>query len=500
MVASATACGLHDGRESQRLWRRCAADARRLGPDGRRAFVTSTSKRSTFILIDSSGNSLGPIAGKNEAVLGWMPDSAHVIVMRTVAPRSWRDYAQVLGPDRAKAVARDASALAWYIRNYHGDSRNFGSSAPLEAMIATWYADDTLESVDYYLAQTQPRLWAHAWNELMKGAKPEERKSYKSADLPNIIELRVRQVSPRSDELLMRSPDPIDGASASPSGRAIALQVSTKDANGDSSSAILVVGLYPNAHQVPVEEHAKNPAWSPDGQYLAFLTTSSDTQYFHINSRRVCDPSGNVFGQPEATEKLAAAYGATLPTGLAWLPDGRILFQSASLTLPTTTLNLITSLFTLRPGSNPTIAPLVADESRSKMPDDAEAIAVSPDGKRAAILGAHGAVSVLAFDSGEATTLQAEMPGVRSFDVTIPSWRSNDELSYVVAPGDSAGSPNRAELVIGNLLGKKRAISKSWHDVDFLPMPTPQPSASPTSAPQAEPSPKTKATRAGGAP
>src|SRR5271166_5754835 len=74
-------------------------------PDGQRAYVQLTRDHVTEqMVVDSSGNVLWSQADAKDAGLAWMPDSRHVIVARNVAPKSWDDYAHVLGQTRSLYV------------------------------------------------------------------------------------------------------------------------------------------------------------------------------------------------------------------------------------------------------------------------------------------------------------------------------------------------------------------------------------------------------------
>ena len=74
-------------------------------PDGQHAFVEGFDD--TW-LIDSSG----AILGKATNARAWLPDSHHIIAVRTVKPKTWDEYAQLLGTDDVDRVTV-AAANFW---------------------------------------------------------------------------------------------------------------------------------------------------------------------------------------------------------------------------------------------------------------------------------------------------------------------------------------------------------------------------------------------------
>ena len=155
--------------------------------------------------------------------------------------------------------------------------------------------------------------------------------------------------------------------------------------------------------------------------------------------------------------------------------DSRILFAGAKFTLPATTQNLPNglTLFALRQQPAPAIEQLISDAVPSRLTERVNYFSVSPDGKKVAILGKSGAVSVLTLDNKSFATLQDSSPqfAAKGNDdsMLVPAWRNADELTFLVPAGDRSGSPARAEVVIASLHGGRSAISKTWADSANLP-------------------------------
>jgi dipeptidyl aminopeptidase/acylaminoacyl peptidase len=454
-------------------------------PDGQHAFVSAQDGT----LIDSAGNQLGAALGEHEKALAWLPDSRHLLIVRHVPAQNWQEYAQLLDAERTQFIVQTAGEVAGLIGSYHGDWRKFGSSPAVKA----W--KDNLDSrgeevsnVAFYLQQTRPQALApliEASRQIAEasaqGTSSEDTDTIFSEEksIAYIAELRIRQtvpLNPAADRLLLRSPDSIPWSAASPSGRAIAFV-----RNEPGYDRLYVLTSQAGAQPVLVDAGTDFAAWSPDGQYLAYAKATvprpqelGNMQLGSIARRHVCGPTGDVLAEMEASEDLAGLILPGRPARVAWLPDGRILFASAAFTLPVTTDELPKdlTLFALRLQPTPTVERLIPANAQALLPDRVDLFTVSPDGKKVALCGKTGAVSVFVLETGALVQLQAEIPKVfddSNNDAMVPTWRNADELCYVVAPGDPAGSAERAEVVIGSLAGSKRAISKSWPAARFLP-------------------------------
>ena len=462
-------------------------------PDGKYAVVSGDQG----MVVDAAGQKLGAVLDEHEEMRAWLPDSQHLVIVRHVPARNWQEYAQLLGPERTRLTEQAAGEAAALIGSYHDDWRKFGES-PLTKAWSDGLEARGLELLDvaYFLQQTRPQLLAplleaerqiRAEEAAKEAAPPADTATQESRDtlfredhlLAYIAELRIRQAvppNPAADRLLVRSADAIEWAAPSPSGRVIAF--AQEEPTHDQ---LYVIAAQPGALPVLVDTGANWAAWPPDGQDLAYAKVTvpraqqqGNMQLASIARRRVCAPAGEVLGTMEAAEDLAGLILPGPPARLAWLPDGRILFASAPFSLPATTADLPKdlTLFALRLLPSPTIERLIPAALQPLLPDRLDLFTVSPDGKKVALLGRDGAVSVFFLETGALLPLQSDLKALvedSNFDALVPAWRSSDELTFVVPAGDPAGSAHRAEVVIGTLSGGKRAISKAWPDAKFLP-------------------------------
>ena len=461
-------------------------------PDGEHAIVNNG-------LIGSAGNTFGEAPGENETIAAWLPDSRRVLVMRTVAAENWAEYAALLGEDRVAIVTEAAGELGRLIAEHQDTLAELEGTPGFKIWMENLESrGERAEAVMQFLDATRPGLLdplleasakrdAAAAQKQNGGAEasapaPSAATIREQLGYPQIHELHIRSVGGQGvsdDQLLIRFAGDIGLLAVSPNGRAVAF---VRDEAADLR--LYVMALEPGAQPVLVQSGADFAAWSPDGQDLAYSKSNISRRIQHekdglglgsIARRRVCTPDGSIIAEPEPGEDVAGLILPEYPARVAWLPDGRILFAGAKFTLPATTQNLPNglTLFALRLQPAPLVEQLIADTVPSRLTERVNYFTVSPDGKKVAVLGNAGAVSVLALDTRTFSTLQDSSPQFtkkgNDDSMLVPAWRNADELTYLVPAGDRAGSAERAEVVIASLRGGKRAISKSWPDSANLP-------------------------------
>ncbi len=450
-------------------------------------------------IIDSAGNMLGDAIGEHESLAAWLPDSRRVLVVRSVKAESWGEYAELLGAERLAVVAQAGGEMARSIAEYRGDLAEFDGSPEFKIWKENLDARGVeFETVVQWLNASRPGalgplMEAYAKKEAATAQKengggdagkpaPTAASIREEIGAPRIRELHVRSAiasGASADRLLLRSVDDLGLPAVSPTGRAVAF---VRDEGGDLR--LYAMALEAGAQPVLVAIGAEFAAWSPDGQELAYSKSNiprriqkekDGLSLGSIARRRVCTPDGAIIAEAEAGEDVAGLILPEYPARVAWLPDGRILFAGAKFTLPATTQNLpnALTLFALRLQPAPVVEQLISDTVPSRLTERVNFFTVSPDGKKVAVLGKSGAVSVLALDTGKLSTLQDSSPQFakdgRDDSMLVPAWRSADELTFLVPAGDRAGSPERAEVVVASLRGGRRAISKSWADSAKLP-------------------------------
>lgn len=396
-------------------------------PDGEHAIV----RGDLSMMIDPTGRSIGVPVGESEIVLAWMPDSRRVIITRLVPAKSWEEYSALLGTERTEFIGQMGEQLAALITGYHADWRRF----PTTSAVKNWtqsleYRGEDIENVAYYLEQTHPGLVAPLVEAARQIAAAHEQENAGAPKDPeregdesliredqltrSIVEIRLRQaipLDPAADQLLVRVPDSVEWACAAPSGRVIAFA-----RQEPGIDCLYVLPVTPGgALPVLVDKGAGYAAWSPDGQSLAYAKSTTphnlqqgSVQLGTITGRRVCGADGNVIAEADAAEDFAGIILPERPARVAWIPDGRILFAGATLTLPVTLKDMPQglALFALRLQPDPVVERLTPASIDPDLLQGVSLFTVSPDGRNVAILGKSGAVSVFGMASGTFTTLQ----------------------------------------------------------------------------------------------
>lgn len=460
-------------------------------PDGRHAIVRGGAETA---VVDAAGAIVArPFAGAaadSVQAEAWMPDSRSVLAVRTVKARSWSEFAPLLGAERAPAVIRAAEELLAMIRAYRGDWSRFGQDDP---QFERW-----LSRLDFAAAYSvgrnrfAPDIEAALMPLLyLRERHPQDVAPLLAGDeiadaVPKICELLVRGVLPGeapAELVLARSADPILWARPSPDGRCVALARLAPE-----RPALYVTPLQGGVEPVLVDEGAAQAAWTLDGQALVYQKTTvpfsaveKQAQLGTLTRRQVRDAAGTMLAKLPDPEDLAGVLFSNEQNRVACLPDGRILFAGCEVTLPATETARSITLFALRPGATPVIERVVAESARASLADRVDRFAVSPDGRHVALPGASGEVAILSLESGEVAVLQGPIANYNesskyenSPSEPAPGWRSANELCYVVAPGDAAGSARRGEVVLRPLDGAPRALSRGWPDAltdGFLPRP-----------------------------
>ena len=282
-------------------------------PDGRHGVVRADSR-----LIDPAGNVLGTVAGKDESVAAWMPDSQRVLVLRQVAAQSWAEFAALLGEERAALVAYAAGDLARLIGENRDALEAFAESPAFKIRQENLETRGVeFEAVASCLNATKPGLLDPLLEASARREAAEAKKEDGSPDagkaprtiaelreeigVPKIHELHIRNAvvfGDSGDRLVMRSADECTQFAVSPNGRALAF-IRVEGTDTRLYATVLEEGTKP----VFIESGVEYAAWSPDGQELAYTkcgvphrSEKSELRLGSIARRRVCTPDGAVPG------------------------------------------------------------------------------------------------------------------------------------------------------------------------------------------------------------
>jgi Tol biopolymer transport system component len=263
----------------------------------------------------------------------------------------------------------------------------------------------------------------------------------------------------------------------------------------DKEKAILIVASTDG--KIDAMEVAEGIAigydWRPDSKALAYVKQDGDPILGAIEEKVLVDDSGALASKatdPEA-ETLPCASASTGPArqfaGTLFQPlmsvqyglDGRVLFSSATATIPTAELDEPrTSLFCYDRLTG-TVTDILPAALRGQTTEDINYFRLSPNGRRLLVPLPHNQFAIYELGSGEVTFPLKTDEGFGSNDMPdfVPTWKGNDQITCLVSETShfltgSDGQPHkRKEIVVIGVDGQLREIlSKDWPD-EAIPQP-----------------------------
>jgi hypothetical protein len=417
-------------------------------PDGKWAAVRTGDG---LYLCDENGRLSGRIADEVSSV-AWFPDSRRLLVQEGQMVKTWDEVASAVPEDTRNRLLELSERLYQEAMAYEGDWDGFEPSVADEVTDGEMAAI-RLGAVDRHRERLKLKLGSK-WDKV--GQVTAE-----------IVSLRVYVVSEgtaRPGPIVCCLLSDAGEMRISPTGEHIAL-IEPLPEEGDARLSVVAVegGHSPR----PVADFvAMFPDWSADGQYLAYARASGRshddaTRLGSITRRRVCDADHKLLAEFPDPEDLAGVLFCDW-LRVRCLGDGRILFTASEVHLPCTPKDMPqdVSLFAVHPGRQATVTRVIPREAKSHHDEKLTFFELSPDESRIAFPGPQDGVVVLTLAAGEAAVL-AEGSSFGEKVGTLPVWRTNDELCFMVPAGAEAGSPERAEIVLWSSAGM-RCISKDW--------------------------------------
>jgi hypothetical protein len=142
------------------------------------------------------------------------------------------------------------------------------------------------------------------------------------------------------------------------------------------------------------------------------------------------------------------------------LEDGRVLFAGNLLQLPSpATTAPSANFYLIDPALGTNAVPVTIPAAAGTLPQDLGAFALSPDGRRIAVI-ENGSDSVAVMDVASGA-VEVVSPKRGWGSKVLPAWRGTNELYFAALP---ASSTNRPELFRWRKGGAPVAISTNWPD------------------------------------
>ena len=433
-------------------------------PDGQRALVTGDN---ALYLCDADGKLSSPIGDALPQLVTWLPDSRRFVAVAEIAAGSWQEVAPMLTEARREEIIRLADKVRQEILAHEGNWDDFepGATAelthPEQAALGLYIREHRSEGL--------PEKMGDKWDAIKD----------MTVGVHTLMSYTLTDTTARPGAIIARSLYPTREMRVSPDGNLVACVEETGNNKGDSAAGpfrLSVVQTAAGAVRIIVADHVGlYPDWSPDGQYLVYISARTsagkdDNQALlgSVTRRQICNQDGSLLETFEEPETLASALFSPF-SKTRCLADGRVLFSSTEVHLPCAEKDMPeqASLFAVDPGRQATVTRVMPRQAEAKLPDGLAYghFEVSPDAARVAITGSKGEVAVLTLATGDVTDVQPT-PDPDGKLRTVATWRSADELCFLLPAGAEAGSTHRAEIALWSNAGT-RIISKDWPSAGF---------------------------------
>ena len=452
-------------------------------PDGQRAIVLGQHEDKPCLYLCDGEGRLSPRVAERVTAWAWLADSKRFLVARAGEPlKTWKGVSALMTQERRERIIGRAKDLRNEILKHgslDGDSTRWKTERFAFMCLRDTYRD-----------------------ELAKKAGEKWKEVEKIEHVPWVVQLyRVQAGGAEPGEVLLRSLDAIFSIGASPDMRAFAYVARITDDRmygdlpGHDDLSLHLADLRAGAAGVHVADLVSFFFdWSPDSRCLTYARAaapkprgSDRLQLGSVNRRRVRDEGGAILKDlPKADPLVGLIFHEMLR--VQYLRDGRIAFAAAELKLPATAADMPrrASLFAVDPDRPLTVTRLLPRKAEDRVADRLELFRVSPDGRRVAIPGSRGEVTVLDLTTGGVWDIQERYQSMTKADApfNLPVWRrGSKELCFVAAPGAPHGSPRRCEIVLWSEKDNEfRCISRAWPKeiMGKDKRPTPQPDSRPS--------------------
>lgn len=441
----------------------CVPERYQWSPDGK--WMTVLTDKGLYLANSNGGLQSSNVPGA--FLVDWFGDSKRILIARDIEAAHWDDLNQYLTPEQIRSVtaisehARPAildydwsKGAAW--QNFETDFIKQEKAAGRDTKVLT----DLDGAVAVYLRDhddgaLHAKLPPARWNDLTSATQ-----SFYCVKV-----YAVDETGFTAGPQLMISLKKPNELRVSPTGAAAAIVVPMED--DSQHNGLWVASTDGDRPAVLISDSAAwYPDWTSDGKYVVYARAVENAEKAPIGTisrTLVAQQSGQLLAQPGNREDLAGILYNDM-TRVRCLKDGRIVFNSAEMTLPATPSDAPQKgeLFAIFPGKMETIGRVLSRSDAEQCGDSSQFFEFSPDGQRVSIPDRTGTVDVVDLATGTRTRVQdKQFPKNPNSDFvlpTVPSWRNNDELTFA-APGDK-GRPQVILYSVSKQSGT--VLSDTW--------------------------------------
>jgi hypothetical protein len=429
-------------------------------PDGTHAAVLL---RGELRLSDAAGVLSSPLA-REVSHATWLPDGNGLVCIRSLYPETWKEASSLLSSDEVTTLEQLAFALMGFLES--AIEATDGSFDEIGDKFFTPLKIDSSEKLAAVLAclsHTQAKPLKKLIGKANKKQREQIEKEFaeiRKIRLQELFTLRLDANHFADIRSLLCTADSLSEARPSPNARSVAfvresvLHLTTlDDKTTPFNTSNSVVGSI---------------VWSPNSGSVLFASPISkwDAGKNNLSAITRLDVSWDAaewkMGETVTIAQICSGY----PPRVRVLPDGRVLFSSLEIGFPFSERTPPLSSFFIAPTSPEDKEPVKKLACRADLlPADLSAYALSPDGKRLALVASEtDAVRIVTLDSGEVTTI---WPKNRGKSRTLPAWRGSAELFFVALP--NAGTV-RPEWMQWSADSGAKIFSGHWEAEDLAPL------------------------------
>lgn len=226
--------------------------------------------------------------------------------------------------------------------------------------------------------------------------------------------------------------------------------------------------------------------WRPDGKALAYVKQDGDPILGTIEEKMIVDDNGALLytrvndSQTSICTSVSAGHARQF-AGTLFQPfmsvqyglDGRVLFSSATATIPTTELDDPRISLFCYDRLTGTVTDILPSALRNQASQNINYFSLSPDGKRLLVPLQYNRFAIYELGTNDVTFPIKADEGFGADDMPdfIPAWKGNDQITCLVSEkshflsGSDGQAHHRKEIVVLGTDGQlKKVLSKDWPD------------------------------------